>query len=195
VGGKIDSGRNRLDYYTAGYFCKQMIPFISGGSAPALASFGDGFGPHHPDLSTSNIFVDDDLNITCIIDWAFVSTVPMSTCLMTPSRPHPRDDMDPTLDSAFRSSLIDTHLQGKSTKLADTKLLAELWEHTRRAWLFSRLVILDGVRDYDYFKELYTSVYKPQEINISSLFNVAQKTILSSLPKLFLTMRKTYQRS
>ena len=32
---------------------------------------------------------------------------------------------------------------------------------TRGAWLFTRLVLLNGVQDYCYFKELYTSVYKP----------------------------------
>ncbi|KAI9735314.1 MAG: hypothetical protein M1818_006508 [Claussenomyces sp. TS43310] len=175
-GSKIDSGRNRLDYGTAGYFCQQIIPFIGGESASLLVNFGDGFGLHHPDLSTSNIFVDDDLNITCVIDWAFASTVPMSTCLMTPSLPDPRAHMDSTLDSAFRTGLIEDHLKGKTTELADAKILAELWEHTRRAWLFTRLVSLDGDRDYYYFKDLYTSVYKPQEeVSISSLFRGAQK--------------------
>ena len=30
----------------------------------------------HPDLSVNNIYVDDDYNITFIIDWAFASSVP-----------------------------------------------------------------------------------------------------------------------
>jgi hypothetical protein len=171
VGAKIDSGKNRLDYCTAGQFLRRMIPFIGGESFAALASSGDGFPLYHPDLSTSNIFVDGDLNITCIIDWAFASTVPIATSLMTPGLPHPRDDTDLVLDSAFRSGFIDHHFHGK-----DTKLTPELWEHARRAWLFTRLVILDGLQDYCYFKELYMSVYKPEEeISISSLFKIAQK--------------------
>ncbi|KAH8790564.1 hypothetical protein BGZ57DRAFT_939132 [Hyaloscypha finlandica] len=51
----------------------------------------------YPDLSTGNVFVDNDLNITYIIDWAFSSTVPISTLLTTLSLPYPRDEVDTTL--------------------------------------------------------------------------------------------------
>lgn len=52
----------------------------------------------------------------------------------------------------------------------------KLWEHTGKAWLFTRLTLLDGLQDYCYFKELYTLVYKPvEEVNISALFKEAQK--------------------
>jgi hypothetical protein len=131
----------------------------------------DGYPLGHPDLSTSNIFVDDDFNITCIIDWAFSSTVPISTLLMTPSLPHPRDEVDTTLVPSFRVSFIDNFFQGK-----DIKLDSEFWDSTRRAWLFTRLVTLDGLGDYHYFTELYASVYKPQdEINVPKLFKAIQK--------------------
>ncbi|KFY81725.1 hypothetical protein V500_11144 [Pseudogymnoascus sp. VKM F-4518 (FW-2643)] len=146
IGGKVDSGKNRLDYCTAGHFLQQMVPFISGGAIGAQPGPVSGFPLCHPDLSASNIFVDGDLNITCIIDWAFASTVPVSTALMTPGLPHPRDGTDPFLDSAFK------------------------------AWLLTRLTLLDGLQDYCYFKELYTSVYKPvEEVNISALFKEARK--------------------
>jgi hypothetical protein len=68
-----------------------------------LGNLESGFPLSHPDFRMDNIFVDDDLNITYIIDWAFSSTVPIST-LMTPSLPHPRDDVDTTLVPTFRAS-------------------------------------------------------------------------------------------
>lgn len=110
IGGKFDSGKNRLDYCTAGHFLQQIIPFISRDAIGAEVELVDGFPLCHPDLSASNIFVDGDLNITCIIDWAFASTVPVSTALMTPGLPHPRDGPEPFLDSAFKSSFITDSL-------------------------------------------------------------------------------------
>lgn len=170
IGGKVDSGKNRLDYCTAGHFLQQMIPFLSGDAIEAQSKPVNGFPLYHPDLSASNIFVDGDLNITCVIDWAFASTVPVSTALMTPGLPHPRDGTEPFLDSAFKSGFIAHSLCDKA------KLDLRLWEHTRRAWLFTRLTLLDGLQDYCYFKELYTSAYKPvEEVNIFALFKEAQK--------------------
>jgi hypothetical protein len=170
VGSKIDSSKNRLDYCTAGYFLQKMIPSISQRSFTTLGDLnGNPLG--HPDLSTSNIFVDDDFNITCIIDWAFSSTVPISTLLTTPSLPHPRDKVDNTLVPTFRASFTHHFFQGK-----DIKLDPEFWESTRRAWLFTRLVTLDGLQDYHYFTELYASVYKPEDdVNIPELFKGVQK--------------------
>lgn len=129
IGGKIDSGQNRLDYCTAGYFLQQMIPFLSGDAIEAQLRPIDGFPLCHPDLSASNIFVDNDLNITCVIDWAFASTVPVSTALMTPGLPHPRDGTEPYLDSAFKSGFITNGTYDEA------KLNLRLWKCTRRAWL------------------------------------------------------------
>ncbi|KFY72688.1 hypothetical protein V499_07186 [Pseudogymnoascus sp. VKM F-103] len=148
-----------------------MIPFLSGDLIEAqLRPTINGFPLCHPDLSASNIFVDNDLNITCIIDWAFESTVPVSTALMTPGLPHPRDGTEPYLDSAFKSGFITNGIYNEA------KLDFRLWKCTRRAWLFTRLTILNGIQDYCYFKELYTSAYKPAEgINIPALFKASQK--------------------
>ena len=105
-----------------------------------------------------------------VIDWAFASTVPVSTALITPGLPHPRDGTEPYLDLAFKSGFTADRLYDEA------KLEFSLWECTRRALLFTRLVLLDGMQDYYYFKELYTSVYKPTEdVNISTLFKTAQK--------------------
>ena len=82
---------------------------------------------YYPDLSISNIFVDSDFNITCITDWVFSSTVPISTLLVTPSLPYLRDEVDMTLVPTFGASFTHHFLQGK-----DIKLNPEFWDSTRR---------------------------------------------------------------
>ena len=49
-------------------------------------SSGEGFPLEHSDLGLLNIFVDDDFNITCIIDWGLCSTVPLETLVILLSR-------------------------------------------------------------------------------------------------------------
>lgn len=61
IGQKIDSSKNRLSYCIAGQLLGGMIPSLSV-EAPG------GFPLLHPDLHWGNIFVDNDLNITCLID-------------------------------------------------------------------------------------------------------------------------------
>ncbi|KAF8851886.1 hypothetical protein BDZ45DRAFT_131931 [Acephala macrosclerotiorum] len=171
VGSKIDNSKNRLDYCIAGHFLRKMIPAIDRQLFATLGNFETGFPLYHPDLSMGNIFVDDDFNITCIIDWAFSSTVPISTLFMTPGLPHPRDQINATLASTFRASFPHPFFQGH-----DIKIGPEFWKSTRQAWLFTRLVTLDGLQDYRYFTELYASVYSPDdEINIPMLFKDVQK--------------------
>jgi hypothetical protein len=147
-----------------------MVPHLCGETLGVLPKPADGFPLCHPDLSASNIFVDSELNITCVIDWAFTSTVPAPTALITPGLPHPWNGTEPFLVLAFKTSFIENGPYG------DEKLAQALWESTRRARLFTRLTLLDGLQDCHYFKELYTSVYKPtQEVNTSALFKAAQK--------------------
>ena len=87
---------------------------------------------------------------------------------MTPSLPHPRDEIDTTLADAFRVGF--SHDFGRKEGI---DLDPVLWDSTRRTWLFSRLVTLDGLQDYRYFNELYTSVYRSD--NIPKLFKRVQK--------------------
>lgn len=184
IGGKIDCGQNRLDYCTAGHFLQQMVPHLRGETFGALSKPANGFPLCHPDLSASNIFVDSELNITCVIDWAFTSTVPVSTALITPGLPHPRDGTEPFLNSAFKASFLENGLYDKK------QLAQALWESTRRAWLFTRLTLLDGSQDYHYFKKLYISVYKPtKEVNISLFLEQHRKktSLSSSLGNLLMT--------
>ena len=50
-------------------------------------SSGEGFLLEHLDLGLQNIFVDDDFNITCIIDWELCSTVLIETPVTHPPLP------------------------------------------------------------------------------------------------------------
>ncbi|UKZ65831.1 uncharacterized protein TrAtP1_007021 [Trichoderma atroviride] len=77
IGQKIDHSKNRLLYCIAGQFLVEMIPQLSSG-------YDNSFTLSHPDLHVGNIYVDDDLNITCIIDWSSASTGPIAELLATP---------------------------------------------------------------------------------------------------------------
>ncbi|OJD28218.1 hypothetical protein ACJ73_00375 [Blastomyces percursus] len=148
LGSKIDSSKNRLDYFITGRILEGMIPSLTTESDAIMGSFEVGYPLHHLDLSASNIFVDDDYNITCIIDWAFSSSVPIAMLLATPGLPHPRDEIEPALDSAFRASVAKYFMREKKVTLHQT-----VWEMTRKVRL---------LQDYSLFAQLYTLVYEQQ---------------------------------
>lgn len=68
VGSKVDCSKNRLDYAIAGQFLEGMISSFTIKFHEFADGYNDGFPLHHPDLSVNNSFVDDDFNITCILD-------------------------------------------------------------------------------------------------------------------------------
>lgn len=76
IGGKLESSNNRLSYCIAGQFLRDMIPHIS-----IAAGY---FTLSHPDLHSGNIFVDADVNVTCIIDWGSASSGPITELLVAP---------------------------------------------------------------------------------------------------------------
>ncbi|QSS65103.1 hypothetical protein I7I51_05944 [Histoplasma capsulatum] len=151
LGSKIDSSKNRLDYFIAGQFLESMIPSFTTESDATMSSFEAGYPLHHPDLSVNNIFVDEDYNITCIIDWAFSSSVPIAMLLATPGLPHPRDEIEPALDSAFRARVAKYFMREKNVTLHQT-----VWEMTRK--------------DYNLFAELYRLIYGQQMSDIPTMF-------------------------
>lgn len=118
------------------------------------------FPIHHPDLSVNNIFVNDDLHITCIIDWSFTSSVPFAELLAVPGMPYPRCLADPSLAAAFRPGFEE-----KGGRVGP-----QFWEDSEKIWHFQRLVFMDSLQDYHNFEELYNLVYKPdQPVNIAAL--------------------------
>lgn len=89
------------------------------------------------------IFVGDDCNITCIIDWAFASSVTIAELHTTPGLPHPRDDTEPPLTAAFRAAFMN-HLEREDSKI----LRPAVWETSKKVWLFTRLINLDALQNY-----------------------------------------------
>jgi hypothetical protein len=92
LGSKIDGSDNRSDYVVVGEVLREILSTWSRRTfGPASEGQRDRFALHHPDLSVNNIFVDNDCNITCIIDWAFCSSVPFSILLTSPGLPQSRN--------------------------------------------------------------------------------------------------------
>ncbi|PON24287.1 hypothetical protein TGAM01_v206975 [Trichoderma gamsii] len=106
-----DDGRNKVmhqlgsimaelsDYRFAkiGQFLVETIPHL-------ISGFESSFTLSHPDLHVGNIYVDDDLNITCIIDWSSTSTGPIAELLATPGLGGSARPPSESLTTAFRAS-------------------------------------------------------------------------------------------
>ena len=176
VGAKIDSGSNRLNYVVLGRLLQDMIPSLVEESHLSTNSADAKYPLCHPDLSVNNIFIDDDCNITCIIDWAFSISVPFSALLVTPGLPHPREETAPSLTKVFRNGYEeDQHFVGGILK-TETGHSHTIWDRCRSIWHFTRLVNLDSLQDFYHFTELYTSVSKEREVNVPTLLQAVQAT-------------------
>lgn len=170
VQSKIDSSDNRADYVIAGEILSEI----------ATKWTDDGlrnrFAIHHADLSVNNIYVDEDFNITCIIDWAFSSAVPMSMLLTAPGLPQSRHEVDAPLFSAFengfRCSLEETtEPQGVHTESA----LCWMLSRSRPMWLLSRILSLDSTTDYYLFKTLW-DLTKSYDQSVAEIFHLKQSS-------------------
>ncbi|KAK3169308.1 hypothetical protein OEA41_008691 [Lepraria neglecta] len=174
VGSKIDSGKNRLNYVIIGRLLQDIIPSLVEESTLTPTGVGAEYPLCHPDLSVNNIFIDNECNITCIIDWAFSTSVPFSALLVTPGLPHPRDEMAPSLTEAFRSGFEeDQHSFGDGLKI-ETGRRHAVWDNCRKIWLFTRLVNLDSLQDVCHFTELYTLVTGKEDVNLPTLLQAIQ---------------------
>lgn len=148
LGGLVDSSINRLQYCLVSNLLRDSI-------IPAMVlpvnPLAPGFPLHHHDISLQNLFVDDDLNITCVIDWAFSSTVPPAQLFATPGLPHPRDlVLDLSLTKAFHSGFESEN------KTTDRFIIEpNYWKVGQMVSRFMRLVNLDALQDYNHLETLY----------------------------------------
>jgi hypothetical protein len=149
VGSKIDSSENRFDYLAAGKALEDAIPILATINHPEITDcLGSGFAISHPDLSINNIFVDENYNITCIIDWSFASTVPIPQLLATPGMPHPRDQPSASATASFRASFMNhVGVAGGASPV--------LWSYAERIWHFIRWVNMDSLCDFQHYSVLY----------------------------------------
>ncbi len=149
LGGKPDSSQNRLQYTIAAQFLlDSIVPLLAGESEGEISR--SGFPLYHPDLSDQNIFIDDDFNITCIIDWAFSSTIPPAMLYATPGLPHARDVIsDLPLQDAFHSGFTSHSATGNGPKP-----LPQDWKNGAIVTHFLRLVCLDSLQDFHHLEAL-----------------------------------------
>ena len=147
IGAKIDSGKNRLLYCIAGQFLREMIPHLLTGLSSFTLS--------HPDLHLGNIYVDDDFNITSIIDWSSSSSGPITELLATPPLASSAEPTAEFLVAAFRSGF-----RQRGSRIVPDPTHAHLWEISERLWSFTRLVRLLSKNDYEHFRRLFELVYK-----------------------------------
>jgi hypothetical protein len=175
LGSKIDGSDNRSDYIIAGEVLSDMLSeWAHNTSRLNVDDRRDRFPIHHPDFSVNNLFVDDEYNITCVIDWAFCSSVPLSVLLTPPGLPQSRNEVEPPLLLVFDCGFLHAHHENSLQKDLKKDIgLYQILKQSRPAWLFSRLLTFDSIKDYDLFKELWDSI-GPHDQDVSELFTSRQ---------------------
>lgn len=176
VQSKIDGSDNRTDYVIAGEVLSEMIASLTNHASKFPSNDPEHRFPiHHPDLSVDNIFIDEDFNITCIIDWAFSSSVPLPILLTAPGLPQSRYEVDisllPAFENGFRHGLYKS-TQGENIESEMT--LCQRLSCSRPIWLLSRILNFDSTTDYHLFKALWDSMGKHQ--GISEFFRSRQSS-------------------
>ncbi|VUC26444.1 unnamed protein product [Clonostachys rosea] len=159
IGDKTDSCRNRMDCCIASQLAQEMIPSLVSQPYPA------GFPLRHMDLNFDNIFVDDEMNVTCVIDWAFCSSVPFVELLATPGMPYPRDLPSQNLTSAYRAGFEQT----------STERLP--WEGTEKIWHLQRFFTMDQTQLYNHFRRFYSLATEDEQLNLPLLLQAAREKV------------------
>lgn len=148
IGRKIDSADNRLDYIIAGDALRDIIQEFE-----PLGVNPETFPMCHADLSVNNIYVDDNYNITCIIDWAFASSIPESLLLAAPGLPQYRDELSPELLASFIDGFINS--MPESIDESSAHRYRELLQRGQVSWRLGRLLNFDSVNDFDLFASVW----------------------------------------
>jgi hypothetical protein len=141
---------NKLDFKIFAEMLREMISDME-----ANDSVNKEFPLEHGDLSTQNIFVDTDFNITCIIDWALCSTVPLATLITHPPLPSRSCVVGMLEQEVFEHSFRKEEEKVDSNCSLTTLLRAS---HLRRD--FDRFLHKDDrVDDYSRFEALFKWKY------------------------------------
>ncbi|KAK4452739.1 hypothetical protein QBC34DRAFT_398176 [Podospora aff. communis PSN243] len=149
IGGLAESSANRFQYCLASELLQDTI--IPNMTNPSACPPAPGFPLYHHDISTQNLFIDDDMNAICIIDWDFSSTVPPDQLLSTPGLPHPRDlVLDEPLSNAFQTGFeAENERSGRKHALGPDD-----WKRGQMIPRFMRLVNQDALQDYHHLEAL-----------------------------------------
>ena len=141
---------NKLDHRVFADLLREMIPDMQ-----LTHPDQDGFPLEHADLGTHNLFVDADFNITCVIDWALCSTVPVPTLLTHPPLPSRSYVVGVPEQQAFEQAFEEAERKtGPSRQL----MMLLRSSHARRD--FDRFLHKDDrVEDYGRFQRLFEWKY------------------------------------
>lgn len=93
--------------------------------------------------------MDEQLNISRIIDWGFASFLPQSLFFVCPGLPHPRDGADPNHDPSFAQGFIEG---GGFDAQKDLD-----FSNSNIFWKFRHLVNFDFYQDYPHLSDLSLS--------------------------------------
>ncbi|KAJ5540184.1 hypothetical protein N7513_008516 [Penicillium frequentans] len=168
VGRKIDTADNRLDYMIAAEALRDILGKLE---LPTVIAT---FPLFHPDLSINNIFVDNDYNITCVIDWTFASSVPESMLLAYPGLPQQRNELSPELYAPFHSGFIAA-MPAASIENTLIHRYSESFERSKTSWDLIRLLNMDLPQDYIVFAKLWKSAYGSKK-NLQRYFLQRQRS-------------------
>ena len=151
---KIDSSENRIDYILAGEMLGESMVELSN-SYPGNSSQRSKprFALQHPDLNVDNIFVDKDMYITCIIDWQFCTTVPLSVLSVAPNLPQPRRELDPSLTPLFQ--------RGLGISAANSEDQGYEVFRGRLISLFSQILSFESTADFHLFEIIWGLLGNP----------------------------------
>ncbi|KAI4223183.1 MAG: hypothetical protein L6R36_005624 [Xanthoria steineri] len=174
---KIDGSYNRTDLVIASDALPYMIKKWTTDLPKEFPHHDKNrFALQHPDLNVNNLFFDQDLNITCIIDWQFCSAVPLPILLTAPGQPNSRYKLPPSLISAFESGFRHAlHQNPSPSPLETSKHLHRVLNTSGPISLFTRFVTLDCLNDYHVFHDLWTHTKPPHE-NLLSYFRAAHQS-------------------
>ncbi|KAF5003578.1 hypothetical protein FDECE_9892 [Fusarium decemcellulare] len=148
IGQKIEHSKNILFYCIAGQLLSEMIPYLS-------SSVRNSFTLSHPDLHLGNVYVDEDFNVTCIIDWSSTSTGPVSELLVAPSLASSAARPSKCLITAYRSGFSQ-----RVTEVTPGLPNSDVWAISERMWYFTRLTRLLSRNDHQLFERLFELIYK-----------------------------------
>ena len=172
---KTDCCVNRTDYtVVANILSDRLIKWFDKVMQDSAQSCERRFAIQHPDSSVDNIYIDEECNVTCLIDWEYCTTVPLAMTTTAPGLPQHRDELSPSLISAFEAGFRNALDSDQSSIDYSTKqFLASCLSRTHPLWLFTRITNLDSKGDYHLFTSLWNQVGDPNK-SVEELFHVQQ---------------------
>ncbi|KGO36870.1 Aminoglycoside phosphotransferase [Penicillium expansum] len=187
VGQKIDSAANRVDYVIAAHLVNQLIFEYAGKWSEVTTPVR--FALCHPDLTMGNIFVDNQYNITCIIDWAFATTVPLPLLLSPPGFPQSRHKLDERFYLGFRDGFEDAAGSNANSQLEDLSVskAIECTQNSQFAWCLTRFLAFDSTDDISLVRTMWELVYPSRHALESYFFS---QRLLPYYRKLYKKIRK-----